>query len=62
MYSILITLEITLITDIRQVISNSGMCKIQINTKSLHSTLYKLLGCEAAHRINTYLLFILLEL
>lgn len=62
MYSILITLEIILITDIRQVISNSGMCKIQINMKSFHSTLYKLLGCEAAHRINTSLFFILLEL
>lgn len=35
MHRILITLEVILITDIRQVISNSGMSKIQINMKSI---------------------------
>lgn len=54
MYGILITSGIILITDIRQLISNSGVLKIQINMKSLYSSLYKLLSCEAAHSVNIY--------
>lgn len=52
MCRILITSEIILITDIRQLISNSGVFKIQINMKSLYSSLYKLLSCEAPHSVN----------
>lgn len=35
MLRILIILEVSLITDRRQVISNSGMCEIQINVKGI---------------------------
>lgn len=52
MYGILITLEIILITDIRQLISNSGVLKIQIDLKRLYSSPYQLLSCEAAHSVN----------
>lgn len=46
MYRILITLEIILITDTRQVTSNSGMFKIQISMRSLYPSPHKLLSCE----------------
>lgn len=53
MYRILITLEIILITDIRQVISNFGVLEIQIHMKSLFLLIQtQLLSSEAACSVN----------